>query len=512
MKKITLLIFTLSFAFMNAQQPSQWEKRELTEEEKKPLYTTWGIGVDVGNSFSMMDMYNFEATDYDNWGSMGGFELGASLKVEKWYSSLFGMQGQAAWQEMSGTKKEYGFETSSYRLNFNLLLNLTGVGAPNKTKLRRSAWIAHAGLGALWNKPSLYTIHDPNSSNLLSDPMFLYRLTGDGSSNYLNPDTKESWNNDAFANIGLEYRWRFAEFWDLKIGTQALLFFGDNVDGSQTLELEEPNVRNSSPKYFQNTSSDASLYTSIGVNWYIGGKKNKGSEVIIYANPLTNLERRVSTLEENVNKIMEDGDNDGVSDYFDKDPETPEGYIVDGSGVAQDTDKDGIPDELDDDPYSTKGAQVDANGVEYDQDADGIPDAKDLEQNTPTGQLVNFQGVSIKDRIGGGGGNDSYFLPSVYFDFNKSLVTKANYQRMAVIANYMKANPNAKLEVVGHTDPIGTESYNTNLSERRAKAVVKALVNDFDMDESRLEVTAKGESELVSKRNDINRRVEFRIK
>ena len=83
---------------------------------------------------------------------------------------------------------------------------------------------------------------------------------------------------------------------------------------------------------------------------------------------------------------------------------------------------------------------------------------------------------------------------------------------MAVIANYMKANPNAKLEVVGHTDPIGTESYNTNLSERRAKAVVKALVNDFDMDESRLEVTAKGESELVSKRNDINRRVEFRIK
>ena len=209
---------------------------------------------------------------------------------------------------------------------------------------------------------------------------------------------------------------------------------------------------------------------------------------------------------------MEDGDNDGVSDYFDKDPETPEGYIVDGSGVAQDTDKDGIPDELDDDPYSTKGAQVDANGVEYDQDADGIPDAKDLEQNTPTGQLVNFQGVSIKDRIGGGGGNDSYFLPSVYFDFNKSLVTKANYQRMAVIANYMKANPNAKLEVVGHTDPIGTESYNTNLSERRAKAVVKALVNDFDMDESRLEVTAKGESELVSKRNDINRRVEFRIK
>ena len=112
------------------------------------------------------------------------------------------------------------------------------------------------------------------------------------------------------------------------------------------------------------------------MNWYIGGKKVKRGdkeakpEVIIYANPISDLERRVSSLEDNVDKIMEDGDNDGVSDYFDKDPETPEGYVVDGSGVSQDTDKDGIPDELDEDPYSSKGAQVDANGNEYIIDAE----------------------------------------------------------------------------------------------------------------------------------------------
>jgi outer membrane protein OmpA-like peptidoglycan-associated protein len=520
MKKIILFIFTLSFAFLSAQQPSQWEKRERTDDHKKPHYTTWGIGLDIGNSFTMMDMYSSEANDHSLWSDYGNFgDIGASLKIEKWYTSMFGIQGQAAYQKMSGSKKEYAFTTPSFRTNFNLLFNLSGAGANNKTKLRRSAWILHAGVGVLWNKPEMYTFHDDaNPGTPLASPVFLYTLTGDGTSLNLGSDTDEKWNNSSFANLGIEYRWRFAEYWDLKVGTQALLFFGDNVDGSETLGETEPNVRNSVPKYFPNTSSDASLYTSVGVNWYIGGKKvkrgNKDArpEVIIYANPISDLERRVSSLEDNVDKIMEDGDNDGVSDYFDKDPETPEGYVVDGSGVSQDTDRDGIPDELDEDPYSTKGAQVDANGNEYDQDADGVPDSKDLEQNTPTGQLVNYQGVSIKDRIGGGGGNDSYFLPSVYFDFNKSLVTTANYQRMAVIANYMKANPDAKLEVVGHTDPIGTESYNTNLSERRAKAVVKALVNDFDMDESRLEVTAKGETELVSKRNDINRRVEFRIK
>ena len=514
MKKIALFIIALAFTQLNAQNAgkSQYKKGKPTEEEKKPLYTTWGVGIDIGNSLSLMDMYSFEATDYDNWGSYGGFDLGASVKVEKWYSSLFGMQGQLAWQQMSGTKKEYAFETSSFRTNFNLLLNLSGVGAPNKGKLRKTAWVAHAGLGLVWNKPNIYTIHDPNSTSPLDDPLFLYQLTGDGASDYLDPETEENWNNDAYGNFGLEFRWRFAEFWDLKVGTQAMLFFGDNIDGSVVLESEEQNIKNTpGGNYFGNTSSDASLYTSVGVNWYIGGKKNKGSEVIIYANPISDLERRVSSLEDNVDKIMEDGDNDGVSDYFDKDPETPEGYVVDGAGVSQDTDKDGIPDELDEDPYSTKGGQVDANGVEYDQDADGVPDAKDLEQNTPTGQLVNYQGVSIKDRIGGGGGNDSYFLPSVYFSFNKSFVTTANYQRMAVIANYMKANPDVKLDVVGNADPLGTESYNQNLSERRAKAVVKALVNDFDIEESRLNPVGKGEKELVSKRNDINRRVEFRI-
>jgi OOP family OmpA-OmpF porin len=83
---------------------------------------------------------------------------------------------------------------------------------------------------------------------------------------------------------------------------------------------------------------------------------------------------------------------------------------------------------------------------------------------------------------------------------------------LVTIARFLEANPNANLRVIGHTDKVGTESYNNGLSERRAKAAKKALVEDFGIDESRLEVVSKGKSQLISKRDDINRRVMFEVK
>ena len=42
----------------------------------------------------------------------------------------------------------------------------------------------------------------------------------------------------------------------------------------------------------------------------------------------------------------------------------------------------------------------------------------------------------------------------------------------------MKKNPNLKVAVVGHTDNTGDFNYNLQLSQRRAKAMVDALVKD----------------------------------
>ncbi|MFK7958785.1 MAG: OmpA family protein [Lysobacterales bacterium] len=52
--------------------------------------------------------------------------------------------------------------------------------------------------------------------------------------------------------------------------------------------------------------------------------------------------------------------------------------------------------------------------------------------------------------------------------------------------------------VEGHTDAIGDEAYNLDLSRRRAEGVRNYLVNLFEMDQGRLETVARGESSLLN--------------
>lgn len=79
----------------------------------------------------------------------------------------------------------------------------------------------------------------------------------------------------------------------------------------------------------------------------------------------------------------------------------------------------------------------------------------------------------------------------------------------------MQQNPNIVLEVGGHTDSVGTEEYNQNLSERRAKAVCDILIG-FGVAPSRLRCVGYGETR-PKRSNDTeegrseNRRTEFKV-
>ncbi len=69
-----------------------------------------------------------------------------------------------------------------------------------------------------------------------------------------------------------------------------------------------------------------------------------------------------------------------------------------------------------------------------------------------------------------------------------------------------------RFEIAGHTDAVGSDAYNQDLSERRAKAVHDSLVFYFDIDPDRLTVVGYGKSRLLdpSKPTDaINRRVQI---
>ena len=72
-----------------------------------------------------------------------------------------------------------------------------------------------------------------------------------------------------------------------------------------------------------------------------------------------------------------------------------------------------------------------------------------------------------------------------------------------------------QIEIVGHTDNTGPANYNLGLSERRAKSVVKYLV-DKNIDSKRITVRFFGESKPIDTNGTKegrrkNRRVEFKI-
>ena len=162
-----------------------------------------------------------------------------------------------------------------------------------------------------------------------------------------------------------------------------------------------------------------------------------------------------------------------------------------------------------------------------DDDGDGVPNSRDLEPATPRGSLVNFQGIRIpvfdttgmdinklmgnKGNNGGAGALGMYFV-SVYFPFDQTTIDAVNYQRLVMIATYMRENKNAKIKVVGNCDIRGTNPYNDDLAVRRSKAVIKVLVRDFGIEESRLIIEGLGENKPISPViHQVNRRVDFFI-
>ncbi len=257
-------------------------------------------------------------------------------------------------------------------------------------------------------------------------------------------------------------------------------------------------------------------FYSVGVSYNIWGKTEKEE----WMSPLEGLQEDINSHQANIEWLSEDKDNDGVSDAFDKEPNTPMGVSVDGSGSSLDVDMDNVPDYLDSDPFSSRGAIVDVNGVEFDTDNDGIPDSKDLESNTEIGSIVNQYGISVSSS--GIGTNSESYLPSVYFELGSYYINNSNLKRLATIAIVMKNNPNIKLNVIGNADKIGTSAHNKKLALNRANEVINFLSRNFDIDKNRFTAISNGEEKPLSKDEvsseflnintlSINRRVDFQI-
>lgn len=66
-------------------------------------------------------------------------------------------------------------------------------------------------------------------------------------------------------------------------------------------------------------------------------------------------------------------------------------------------------------------------------------------------------------------------LPKIEFEFDKDEITPESAPTLDMVASVIVKNDKLKCVILAHTDSVGTEEYNLDLSERRAKAVKKAL-------------------------------------
>jgi len=111
--------------------------------------------------------------------------------------------------------------------------------------------------------------------------------------------------------------------------------------------------------------------------------------------------------------------------------------------------------------------------------------------------------------------NASVTLNNVFFDFDKTALKPESFPELNRIVKIMKERATMEIELDGHTDSVGSDDYNLDLSERRAKAVAKYLI-DQGVDKERVKVMYFGESKPVDDNatkegRKKNRRVEFKI-
>lgn len=130
--------------------------------------------------------------------------------------------------------------------------------------------------------------------------------------------------------------------------------------------------------------------------------------------------------------------------------------------------------------------------------------AAELEENLEDAEIQRVEeGIAVS------------FDSGLLFDFDSAKLRPEAMENLSQLAEIMGEDDNTELLIVGHTDSVGDEEYNQNLSERRA-AMAATFMGTQGISRSRIEVEGRGETEPIAD-NDTeagrqeNRRIEVAI-
>lgn len=432
MRKIFLLSLMLIFSQLTLAQEST--KKRFTNSDKE--YNDWYASLFVGAN-------SLQNTDLVSWGYGYGFNPGydVQLQLTKEVTHAFGisLMGQHGRTSQFGegphldTRQEWEGRTTYYGLSLIGDLNLSMLfrRIDNKSQFKW-AWHVYAGAGILAYEAE--------------------RKPTDGSMDWATIDDVKFNDRSIFAQVGTGVRHRLSRRLDLELRAMYVMTGDEEFDASG-----EPVPGQFTLADIEEGRDDNMLTLSLGLHYKFG----KHDESLQWHDPL----RAVAVIPAESTPCM-DTDNDGVCDFLDRCPDTPEGMAVDGAGCPLDADGDGVPDSIDECPT--------------------IP-------GPPTNNGCPLPLIEVS--IGEIAATISNTIQGIEFDFDSDVIRQISYKKLDEAYYILEAHPNYRFIVEGHTDAAGSAAYNQNLSERRAASVVRYLVNK-GIPSSQLIPVGKGKSEL----------------
>lgn len=543
-------VMFVSQSFNSWAQDEKKSNNEKGSKEADPAVNnkamSWSIGVYGGAINPFTDIRSNPILSRNSW----GWDVG--LHVTKWVNSFLGFRGNVVVGEMIGTSayrdsknfpapltgKELRNQTSFWSGDMMLMLNFSGLSMQEygpsiyKQKKRKFAYYGFAGIG--------YTSYEAKNFD---------RITGEEYKKYMMGYSGKVREISFPFGLGMSYRLSKKLQIDIEGGMRA--FASDKLDGVVIDRLTVPVGNSGDANETVGRNNDAMWFLNLGLTYTLGKKGQERSRfwsqpVAAYYEDNTkkdDLKKMIDDLrKETDNKIADlesriksDSDNDGVSDMFDKEPNTKwdlsgvkpseagwtadevralqdkanSNYkiIVDGGGTAMDIDRDGVPDHLDKCPFEPGIAAN--NGCKIKPNAETIKILTDLQQLEFELDKDNFVDCSKKPN-----------KKAQQACAKKQATDMENLKRLAEILNTPEYS-SAKLRIEGHCDDRGTVEYNIDLSQRRCNTTKEKLVS-LGVAANRIITVGKGKSSprvgpsgkngtFTEFERDRNRRTEFTL-
>ncbi len=285
-----------------------------------------------------------------------------------------------------------------------------------------------------------------------------------------------------FGQAGAGLKYKVSNSLDLEARLMYVMTGDDEFDGGGR-QYSAINSR-------EDQISDNMFNAQLGMTFKLGPNETH----LMWHDPMQEIYYNLNVLENKTTDVevcsKGDLDNDGVCDDWDRELNTPAGARVDGAGVALDADLDGVIDLYD--------KCVTVQGPVENQ---GCPNTDTAPTQVVGGTTRNLEGIE--------------------FDFDSDRILSSNTPILNNAVNYIKSSSDS-YNVFGSTDAKGSDSYNQNLSQRRADNVKKYLISN-GVESNRLNSIGLGESKLrypecqpaencPEWKNRANRRVYFEVK